>query len=193
MNGFDRRRKAKEQSILQTALTLFMRQGVKKTSVQEIAKQANVSPVTIFNYFGSKENLLDQACILYFNSTYEDFKQMIHSKKSFEEKMQYLIFTKGQVSKDIHNEFYEALMLKYSHPDDYFVEFLKKGTALYQVLFEQGKEEGMISKDLSIPALMLYMQLLTTSMQEEAIYKEVLPFSEEIMEMFLYGIYGERT
>ncbi|WP_321386758.1 TetR/AcrR family transcriptional regulator [uncultured Enterococcus sp.] len=193
MNGFDRRRKAKEQTILQTALALFMHQGVKNTSVQAIAKQASVSPVTIFNYFGSKENLVDQTCLLYFNSTYDDFKQMIDSKKSFEEKMQYLIFIKGQVSKDIHNEFYEALMLKYSHPDDSMTEFLQKGIVLYQALFEQGKEEGMISQELSMPALMLYLQLLTTSMQDEAIYKDILPFSEEIMEMFLYGIYGKRA
>ncbi|MBP1046074.1 TetR/AcrR family transcriptional regulator [Enterococcus sp. BWM-S5] len=192
MNGFDRRRKAKEQSILQTALTLFMHQGIKSTSIQTIAKQAQVSPVTVFNYFGSKEKLLDQTCSLYFDSTYEDFKQVIDSEQSFEEKMQYLIFTKGQVSKDIHADFYEALMLKYSHPDEHMVAFLKKGIILYQVLFEQGKAEGMISKELSMPALMLYMQLLTTSMQDEAIYKDILPFSDEIMNMFLYGIYGKR-
>lgn len=193
MNGFERRRKAKEQSILQTALALFMHQGVKDTSVQDIAQQAQVSPVTIFNYFDSKEKLLAQTSQLYFDSTYEDFKQVIHSDQSFEEKMHYLIFTKGQVSKDIHPEFYEALMLKYSHPDDQMTAFLQKGIALYQTLFEQGKAEGQINADLSLPSLMLYMQLLTTSMQDESIYKTILPFSDEIMEMFLYGIYGRRT
>ncbi|MGC6768206.1 TetR/AcrR family transcriptional regulator [Enterococcus sp. LJL128] len=193
MNGFEKRRKQKEESILKTALHLFLSEGLKNTSVQIISKQAGVSPVTIFNYFNSKENLITQTCFLYLNTMYEDFFHMVHSDKGFEEKMHFLIFTKNQVSKEIHPEFYEALMAEYSKPNNPAMkDFLKKGTDLYLLLFEQGKREGMISKDLSVPALMLYMQLLTTSMQDQGIYNKILPYTDEIMDMFLYGIYGKR-
>ncbi|MCB5953470.1 TetR/AcrR family transcriptional regulator [Enterococcus sp. CWB-B31] len=193
MNGFERRRKEKEQNILQAALDLFMKNGIKNTSVQAIAASAKVSPVTIFNYFDAKENLLIESCTLYFNKTYNDFFQIIHSDKSFEEKMQYLIFTKSQLSKDIHPEFYEFIMLKFSESDNpYMKNFLTKGITMYQTLFDQGKEEGVVNKDISDQALLIYMQLLSTSMQNEDIYKTILPFTDEITAIFLYGIYGKR-
>ena len=45
----------KKQAIIQAALQLFKEKGFKETSIKSIAEVAEVSPVSIYNYFGSKE------------------------------------------------------------------------------------------------------------------------------------------
>ena len=58
MDGFEKRREQKKKDILKAALSLFQQYGVQKVTISEIAKKANVSQVTIYNYFESKDNLL---------------------------------------------------------------------------------------------------------------------------------------
>ncbi|MGQ9842247.1 MAG: TetR/AcrR family transcriptional regulator [Spirochaetota bacterium] len=50
--------KRKQQQILNTAETMFNRFGIKKTAVDDIARDAKVAKATIYNYFGNKEGLL---------------------------------------------------------------------------------------------------------------------------------------
>lgn len=47
----------KRESILTTAKHMFSRYGVRKTNLNEIARMARVAKATIYNYFGSKEQV----------------------------------------------------------------------------------------------------------------------------------------
>ncbi|WP_285598508.1 TetR family transcriptional regulator [Kineosporia sp. NBRC 101731] len=51
----DRRRAQTEREIGEVALTLFEKQGIDHTTVDEIARLAGVSPRTFFRYFATKE------------------------------------------------------------------------------------------------------------------------------------------
>jgi AcrR family transcriptional regulator len=48
--------------IITAALELFSQQGVKKTDLDEVARQAGVTRVTVYRYFGDKEGLVRAAC-----------------------------------------------------------------------------------------------------------------------------------
>lgn len=52
-----RKKKLTEEAILAVAKTLFQSKGYAGVTIPEIAEEANVSVKTIFNYFGSKEEL----------------------------------------------------------------------------------------------------------------------------------------
>ncbi len=57
--GLRGRKKAKRrQEILRCAEHLFARDGVEAATIAAIASMAGISPPTVFNYFGSKENIL---------------------------------------------------------------------------------------------------------------------------------------
>jgi AcrR family transcriptional regulator len=47
----------KKQAVVEAALTLFGRNGYKKTSVSDIAAAAGISKAMVFHYFGSKKDL----------------------------------------------------------------------------------------------------------------------------------------
>jgi len=47
----------KLESILDTAKKMFARYGLQKTSLEEVARMARVAKATIYNYFGSKDQV----------------------------------------------------------------------------------------------------------------------------------------
>ncbi|WDY55766.1 TetR/AcrR family transcriptional regulator [Pseudomonas sp. PSKL.D1] len=59
MSGLRQRQKEqRREAIVGAALALFEGQGFSSTTVEQIAVQAGVSTPTVFNYFGSKQDIL---------------------------------------------------------------------------------------------------------------------------------------
>ncbi|MBB2496672.1 TetR/AcrR family transcriptional regulator [Aquipseudomonas ullengensis] len=59
MSGLRQRQKEqRREAIVGAALELFKAQGFSATTVEQIAVQAGVSTPTVFNYFGSKQDIL---------------------------------------------------------------------------------------------------------------------------------------
>ena len=58
MKGFEMRTEKKKEHIINTSISLLKTLPPNKISVRDLAKKANVSVVTIYNYFGNKEGLI---------------------------------------------------------------------------------------------------------------------------------------
>ncbi|WP_192820864.1 TetR/AcrR family transcriptional regulator [Rufibacter sp. LB8] len=58
MNSRKTQRETSAQTIQEAALKLFSEQGFDKTSIRQIAQEANISLGLLYNYFKSKEELL---------------------------------------------------------------------------------------------------------------------------------------
>ncbi|MEG6509196.1 TetR/AcrR family transcriptional regulator [Methyloligella sp. 2.7D] len=54
----DRQKRKRQACILDAASALFRRKSFDETTVEEIAEHAEVSPGTVFNYYGTKVNIL---------------------------------------------------------------------------------------------------------------------------------------
>ncbi len=54
----ERKKRETRRRLLETATTLFSERGFDQVSVAEIADAADVSKMTVFNYFDSKEDLV---------------------------------------------------------------------------------------------------------------------------------------
>ena len=54
----DRKKLRRREDILRAARTLFVEKGFDQTTMAEIAARVDVSPPTVFNYFGNKDGLL---------------------------------------------------------------------------------------------------------------------------------------
>src|SRR5690625_2379966 len=79
MDGFKKRTEQKKKDILDAALKLVIKYGIKKVSINEIAKDADVSQVTIYNYFGSKDQLIDEVIAYYINNLWIEYEEIIYS------------------------------------------------------------------------------------------------------------------
>ncbi len=81
-------RKKKELLIIESALILFSEDGFNGTSMQSIAKEARVSKGNLYNYFESKNELLESVLLYGLNQFSELFAQhdyKIQSEKDFEQ------------------------------------------------------------------------------------------------------------
>jgi len=83
VNGFERRKEQKKESIRRAALELFKLYGTKKVSISEIAEKAGVSQVTIYNHFGSKEELVRDTVKKMLLSLMERYQVMMESEQPF--------------------------------------------------------------------------------------------------------------
>ncbi|AJD92764.1 TetR family transcriptional regulator [Jeotgalibacillus malaysiensis] len=194
MNGFERRRELKKQHILQAAMELFSELGIQKVSIADIAKKAQVSQVTIYNYFESKHNLIHEVFIYYVDQASNQFEEIVRSDKSFPDKIKGLIFNKKQVSTNIHPEFYQYLMKEYAEEGNYIEQvYAEKALPYFIQLFDEGKKEGYVDQSLSDEAILFYIQMMKDYLQREDIYERILPLTEDITNIFFYGIIGKKS
>ena len=95
MDGFTRRKERVKESIMNAALELFHAYGFKKVSINEIAAKANVSPVSIYNHFGSKQDLIKDVLIKVIDGIYDARRAIIvDANTSFTEKLHQMLTAK---------------------------------------------------------------------------------------------------
>lgn len=61
MNGFEKRSAKKREEILATALKIINHpDGINNLTIQKIVESTSISKATIFKYFKTKENLIQE-------------------------------------------------------------------------------------------------------------------------------------
>lgn len=194
MDGFERRREQKKKDILQAALSLFLKYGVQKVSVAEIAKEAAVSQVTIYNYFESKDNLVHEVIIFYTDTVWQKYyEEIFESDLSFSEKITKIIFEKKETAEEIHPDFYQYFMKEYANGISYMEKlYTEQVLPKFIELFNEGKAEGLVDPTLSNEAIIFYIQMFKEYFQREDAYEKTLPITEDLTKLFFYGIAGNK-
>lgn len=67
-------REKSKRIIMETALELFAANGFHSTTISRIAKKAGIATGLVYNYFNSKEELMDEIL----RSSFEEFGHLIH-------------------------------------------------------------------------------------------------------------------
>ena len=80
----------KEKKILQAALNLFIERGFHDTPTSLIAKKADVATGTLFHYFKSKEDLINELYLDAKNSLFQELIKEIGEETPDEEKLELL-------------------------------------------------------------------------------------------------------
>ncbi|MFA1821068.1 TetR/AcrR family transcriptional regulator [Virgibacillus oceani] len=191
MNGFERRKELKKKSILQASLDLFLKYGIQKVPVSEIATEANVSQVTIYNYFGSKEALIQDVIIYYVDKVWEEYEELLDSDIPFPEKIKQITFQKGDVASHMNEDFFGYVMKEYTSGNSYIETFYQEKAFPRLIdFFNEGKEQGYIDPKISNESILIFIQMFTEYMQQGDVGKKILPFSDDLTKLFFYGIVG---
>ena len=81
----ERQKMMRRRVIVDSALRLFELQGFETTTVEQIASAANVSPATVFNYFGSKSEILLEKLMEADRAVWAEERQRILALEQVEE------------------------------------------------------------------------------------------------------------
>lgn len=197
MNGFEKRTQEKKRKILNTAFELFTKYGVQKVSIQEIAKSAQVSQVTIYNYFGSKENMLVEAIKDYYRIRIDEFHKLVaNTDLNFKEKIETIISLKSEDMLKFNPDFLQAFVSDIPELQSFLQEVMEKESLpLFVQLMEEGKQQGYIHKDISVDMMMFYMNMYYEAIQKRkdllGSEESIKQFTDEIVQLFFYGIMGK--
>ncbi len=198
MDGFQRRREQKKESIRRAALDLFAAHGMKKVSVSDIARRAGVSPVTIYNYYGSKQGLVHDAARWVLTALEDDYAAIIGSDRPFIERWQRLLLSKNEMRHLYNGEMLRAIISEYPAVREFVEQEMQpRLMRLMTDFFEEGKREGVFRPDLSWESIGILMEMVrglattnpelyTRLVQDDRLYAD---FSR----LLLYGMIGQET
>lgn len=192
MDGFARRKERKKLNIFEAAVELFEKFGTQKVSISEIAKRANVSQVTIYNYFGSKEQLIQEVIIYYVDVVWAQYEQLLDSHLSFEEKVKHMIFSKKDDAQRVGEYFFQDIMKEYAKGMKYVEEIYSQKVIPRLIKFlNDGKEAGIIHPSISNEAILIFIEMFRQYAIQGEGNNNILPFTEDLTKLFFYGIVGE--
>lgn len=193
MNQYQKTTEKKKQAIIQAALHLFKEKGFKETSIKSIAEVARVSPVSIYNYFGSKDNLVALCVNDLFGEITQQAEDILNSNlDSYTKLDQALDLCQEKMSQQISDYFQDKTV---RDPD--FSSLLTKAITakkrdIYRAYIKLGKEEGLIAADLSTELILNVMDALN-SVGNQLVHSDNLEAEvEQIHQIFLYGIFEKK-
>lgn len=146
----------KRDNILKAALKLFVEQGEQATSMKWIAKEAKCGIGTMYNYFSSKEELIN---VLYLETKRNLLTSVFKNHdSSFSVKKQFISTWLGFMDHSIANPLEAGFLQMYSHSpkisDKINEEVNKLLFPLFEI-YEKGKMEGII-KDIDTLQLIVF-------------------------------------
>jgi AcrR family transcriptional regulator len=189
MNGFQRRRESKMKSILQAAHALFSARGIKDVGIAEIAKKAQVSQVSIYNFFDSKENLVRQTMFAYMDEKMKESEAVLESSIPFREKLEKLLFISDEAERQSSQNFFQSAINNDRLIVNLLEEYYQNKTEPFIFrLVEQGKQEGSINQELSTEAVHLYIRAIQSMLGQFNLSNNVIL---DLNALFFYGLLGK--
>ena len=190
MDGFERRKEQSKEDIRRAAEELFSKFGAEKVSVNDIARKAGVSQATIYNNFGSKDELVhDYRKSIVSNITVR-FREILVWKKSYLERFQGLLQFWIDVADRYKIEIEEHSGNKQSSDtigreiENSFREFIK-----------EGKAQGSLRADISEEAITAYIKFFQQGIANNQEIRERMRrderLSNDLLSLFIYGIRGQ--
>jgi len=154
----------KHEKILAAALSLFQRtHDVKRVSLEAIAREAGVSPTTIYNQFGTREALVAEVAKALLGEILKMGRSFIKSDLPFPRKLTEIIAGKLDITSQVHGE----ILTKMVSQDKTMTAFVAEAyrteiKPLWREMLADGKRQGYIDPTLDDEALIAYFDIIRT-------------------------------
>lgn len=197
MNGFEKRAEKIKGKIKDTTLELLSNMEPRNIRITDIANSAKVSQVTIYNYFGSKDDLINEALKSYYVDTLTEYEKYIsNSEHTFQETIRYIMFQKKEtVHKFSTNKLNEILL---QNPEmKKFVEEIYSSRVLPLVvkMIENAKQKNEIKRDIPASLILFYINIFSDKTEEllkmSNNYQSEEKYIEDLLNLFFYGLAGK--
>jgi AcrR family transcriptional regulator len=195
MDGFERRKEQKKESIRRAALELFQSFGFRKVSVNEIARRAGVSQVTIYNHFGSKEELVRDVLKWFMFGLFEKYQGIMNSDLPFVQKLENIVFDKSEVVSQFQGQLVQAVVQNDPELRAFMDDiYLNRIMPMMMGFFEEGIQQGYIDRRFSLETILFYLEIIRRGffdMPDMSERTERNPaLLKELIELMTYGLNG---
>lgn len=191
MNNFEKRTMKKKEAITMAALTLFGEQGFSTVSIKTIAAAAQVSQVSIYNYFGNKEALVLECAKHIMVETLTLADEILAEEEPFHVKIEKALnLCNQQLNLSLSSYLTKEAAADVSFTNLLFKDINALKKEMYMKYIHLGKQEHALP-DISDETIQLFIDALNSislSISEE----EMTLRQTEIIHLFLYGLMGEK-
>ena len=194
MNGFKRRRAQTSKSIRWAAGELFNKFGTGKVSVNDIARKAGVSPVTIYNHFESKEDLVRDWVTGVSDDFIKRLRKLSKVKEPYPEKLKIIIRSMLAMMEE-YNLDHESEILADPELMPLWNSAFDEEVRFFMELIKEGKKQGYIGRAITNETIKVYFELIMQGMLASPELHSRLHKEPELMRglltLMLFGFYGE--
>ena len=142
--------KGKKRLILDSAKTLFPHFGLKKTTVDEIARLAKIGKGTIYRYFASKEDIFLEVIEEEGKILQNQLHKAINKVVSPQEKLRIFVFTWMKALKKLanyYNIFKEEYIKQYPFIQKVREKNFEREMDIVKSILEEGVKKGIFNID----------------------------------------------
>ena len=181
----------KRKQIIQTAKDLFFKYGIKRVTVEEICKEANVSKMTFYKHFKNKNELVKTWITEMTDEALEKYITLMKRDIPFEEKVRETINMKLEGSDQMSQEFFSDY-IPHADPElhDFIHQRMHEMMGLIINDYAEAQKRGDIRQDLKIEFILWYLNKMLDMMEDEALEKMYESPQDLIMEMVNFFFYG---
>jgi len=185
----------KYRDIVDAGKKLFWKHGIKRVTVEDICKKAEVSRVTFYKYFNDKENLALFILRTHVEGGMEKYTRIMNDHVSFEEKIRRIIELKIESSDELSPELLKDLKGgDFPELHNYFEQYTHEGIETFMNDLRKAQWEGYIRKDLKTEFILVMLNKLidmTTDESLEKMYPSTSQLLGEMTRFFFYGVMPE--
>ncbi|WP_312810541.1 TetR/AcrR family transcriptional regulator [Sedimentibacter sp.] len=143
----------KRNEILDSARFLFKENGFHKTKMEDIALRAGVGKGTLYEYFSSKQEIFDEACVEYVKFIHDHVQKISELDISFKDKLISLFQGKQNAFEEEFEKNPVDYIMSYKNIiSEKFVktlfEYVSDMNKIIINIVDQGKEEGIVIKEI---------------------------------------------
>mgnify|MGYP000409794714 CR=1 FL=1 len=181
-----------ERKIIEGALKLYLKYGVKSVTMDDVAKYLGVSKKTLYQYVSNKVELIDKCLIFYFEEHMRDINLII---KTTSNPIDELL----SIDKNVCQEANKRNPSLFFEIQKYYPAIYKKlmqlnGKYVYQTLIknlELGIEMGLYRDDMDIEIIAkLYVSRIDNLIDTDLFPIEEFDFNELVDQNFKYHLRG---
>ncbi len=182
-----------KDKILETALGLFYKFGIKAITMDDIAKEMGISKKTIYRFFKEKDDIVSVLCEMQM-ANYQ--KDLIEIKQQSKDPVHEMILTSQHLEKvfsainpvffhDLHKQYHQALQL--------FTKFKKEQVLCnIQQNIKEGIEQGLYRADLELTFIAQYrlaqMDIIMTGNGFNFENMSLTKAHQMVLDIFMHGI-----
>lgn len=182
---------AKKNAVLEMGRRLFLEQGILQTSMEQIAEAVPVSKMTIYNYYQSKEGLLDHVVDNLIEDSWNLYREVMDKAKDPLEALTLFYEEKDSFSLNVTQQFITDLV-KFPDQMEKLLAFNReKIIPEFEMMIFKGQQLGQIRKDISPHLLVAFLTFIKEFTARSEWYNglgSLTAVSEQLMIILYHGI-----
>jgi AcrR family transcriptional regulator len=182
------------ERILHAAIDLFLQQGIRKTSVDDVAERAGVTRVTVYRHFADRQELIAGA-FQQVNQVFDDIRRALAMEEGLDGYLDRMAKELTMVPLDFMSGMAELETLHPEIHSDLRERRTRMLRAIFDGLYERAEREGRLRPGLDRDVVDgLFWEIIMTLPQSSVLSSRGIPPGEiyaTLSGLLLYGLLKE--